>query len=81
VSKRLEEKVQVITNARGHPLRLRRGRRQVRVRQLVDEWEEASRWWQGEQEMRVYRVLTSDGAMWELHRRASCDWRLYRIYD
>ena len=81
MSKRLDERIEVIADAQGRPLRLRRGPRQVQVQQIVDEWEEASCWWQGEKAIRVYRVLTSDGVVWELHYHASNHWRLYRIYD
>jgi hypothetical protein len=81
MSKRLEERVHVFADARGRPLRVRRGRRQIQVRQIVDEWEEASRWWQGEKAIRVYRVLTSEEAVWELHHQGADDWRLYRIHD
>lgn len=81
MSKRLDEKVQVYADAQGRPRRLRRGRRQVQVRQMIDEWEESSCWWQGEKAIRVYRVLTSEGSLWELHHLRNGDWRLYRISD
>lgn len=81
MTKRLDEQVKVFVDVRGRPVCITRGRKSVRAVRLVDEWEEASQWWQGEQPIRVYRVLTSEGAVWELHRFAHGGWRLYRIYD
>ena len=57
-----------------------RGRR-VGVSEILDDWEEAGCWWLGEEPRRVYRVLGSTGARYELHRQESVGWKLHRVFD
>jgi hypothetical protein len=51
------------------------------VSEILDQWEEAGCWWQGEQARRVYRVQAAGGAIYELHHQPPAGWRLYRSYD
>lgn len=81
MSKRLDRAAQVNADAGGRPVRLRRGRELVEVEEILDEWEEAGCWWQGEQARRVYCVRCAGGAIYELHHQPPGGWRLYRAYD
>ncbi len=74
-------RVSVSTDNRGRPVRFAHLRRVRRVQQLLDEWEEAGCWWQGEAPRRVYRVLTMEGTVCELHHHPPAGWRLVRTYD
>ena len=81
MSKRLDQKAMVTPDAKGRPLRLSRGRRQIEVEEILDEWEEAGCWWRGELARRVYCVRCGGGAVYEIHHQPPGGWRLYRAYD
>jgi len=73
--------IEVLENQRGEPqVFLWRGRR-IKVRQIVDDWEEAGCWWLDEEPRRVYRVFGHDDTLYELHQFAASGWRLFRTYD
>ncbi|GAB6875957.1 hypothetical protein JCM13210_06830 [Thermaerobacter litoralis] len=73
--------VPVETDASGRPCRFF-WRRWHRVKDVLDEWREAGAWWDGEGERLVVRLLTDDGAVFELERLAGSDrWVLYKVYD
>ncbi|HJN19310.1 MAG TPA: DUF6504 family protein [Armatimonadota bacterium] len=55
--------------------------RQYVVREVLDDWEEAGCWWLDEEPRRVYRVLTDNDAIYELHRLPKTGWELHRVYD
>jgi hypothetical protein len=76
----LDQPITVSADPRGRPRRFRWGRREVTIHEIVDRWEEAGCWWQGERPRRVYRARSSEGALYELHHHAD-GWRLYRAYD
>jgi len=81
MSKRLDLPLRVVEQKDGLPRAFRwRGRRIV-VSEILDQWEEAGCWWQGEQARRVYRVQAAGGAIYELHHQPPASWRLYRSYD
>jgi hypothetical protein len=81
MSKRLDLPLRVVEEKDGLPLAFHwRGRRIV-VSEILDQWEEAGCWWQGEQARRVYRVQPAGGAIYELHHQSPAGWRLYRSYD
>ena len=81
MSKRLDRKTTVSADAKGRPLRLNYGRRQIEVEEILEEWEEAGCWWRGEQARRVYCVRCAGGAIYEVHHQPPAGWRLYRAYD
>lgn len=81
MSKRLDQAVQVTPDGGGRPARFRLGRRQIEVEEILEEWEEAGCWWQGEQARRVYCVRGGGGAVYELHHQPPAGWRLYRAFD
>lgn len=59
-----------------------RARRVRRTAAVLDEWREAGRWWAGEGEKSVYRLLLEDGAVCEVERdEATGRWSLYKVYD
>jgi len=74
-------RVQVETDGRGRPVRLQHRRGAVQVVGILEEWEEAGCWWQGEEPRRVYRVLTAGGIVYELHQQSGAGWQLVRVLD
>ena len=68
----------VIETPQGEPhLFLWRGHR-VKVREIIDDWEEEGCWWRDEEPRRVYRVLGHDGTLYELHRLTLSGWQMFR---
>ena len=73
--------ITVLENPRGDPQAfLYRGRR-IKVRHIIDDWEEEGCWWLDEEPRRVYRLLGTDETLYELHHFAASGWRLFRTYD
>lgn len=59
-----------------------RAGRVLRAAAVLDEWRETGRWWAGEGEKRVYRLLMEGGGVWEVEQdEASGRWFLYKVYD
>lgn len=81
MSKHIDQAIMVIHDKRGRPQRFRWGRRQVTIREIVDQWEEAGCWWLGERPRHVYRARSAQGALYELHHQHADGWRLYRAFD
>jgi hypothetical protein len=81
VSKRIDRAVEVRADDAGRPVRMQWRRRHSAVDEILDEWEEAGCWWQGEQARRVYCVRCAGGEVYELHHQPPGGWRLYRAYD
>ena len=81
MSRRLEQLVHVAVDRRGWPLLFKWGQRQLRVRRIEDDWEEAGCWWLGEEPRRVFRLSAGNGAVYELHYQPSSHWRLHSIVD
>lgn len=71
----------VSADPRGRPLRFQHRRRSLQVVEVLDAWEEAGCWWQGEEPRRLYRVLTDSGAVYELQHQADAGWQLMRVLD
>ena len=81
MNRQTDRTIAVLETQRGSPQAfLWRGRR-IRVSQVVDDWEEEGCWWLDEEPRRVYRVLSADDALYELHRFVASGWRLFRAYD
>lgn len=59
--------VPVEADDRGYPRRFF-WHRWYRVVEILDEWRETGAWWDGEEERVVVRVLTAEGALFELER-------------
>jgi len=78
----LNRPADVTTGRGGLPVSFRCGGARHRVRQVMDSWHEAGRWWEQESETVTYRVATVDGGVFELTRNlASNRWYLYKAYD
>lgn len=78
---RAQRLIEVTQSGDGLPRIFRWRGRQITVRDVFDDWEEAGCWWLGEDPRRVYRVVASCGAAYELHHQASSGWRLHRVFD
>lgn len=53
-----------------------------RVREVLDHWLEAGRWWEQEPEKASWRVATIEGGVFELSSDVSGrKWHLYKVYD
>ncbi|WP_324668389.1 DUF6504 family protein [Geochorda subterranea] len=87
MSRRIEQPVEVVGTLEpggsggGTGASIVWGHRRLRVLECLAEWREAGRWWDGEAERRVVRVLT-EGGIYEL----SCDaatgrWTVERVLD
>ena len=59
--------VPVEVDEQGYPRRFF-WRRWYQVSEILDEWREVGTWWEGEEERLVVRVLTAEGAIFELER-------------
>lgn len=81
MSKRLDIPLQAVDEHGGRPRAFRWQGRSIAVSEILEEWEEAGCWWQGEPVRRVFRVQTASGAIYELHHQSPAGWRLYRSYD
>lgn len=51
-----------------------------RVCSVVDAWREAGAWWDGNAGYQMWRVLTDNGAVFDLEH-SSGRWWIYRIWD
>lgn len=55
--------------------------RPYQIEEIYEHWRESGRWWIGESELDVYRVI-AENTFFELHSTTNKErWRLYRIYD
>ena len=53
-----------------------------RVKEVLDHWLEAGRWWEQESEKATWRIATLEGGMFELtFDPAAKRWHLYKAYD
>ncbi|NPV70066.1 MAG: hypothetical protein HPY55_05410 [Firmicutes bacterium] len=79
MSKVVNQPVLVITDAQVKPAKFF-WRRWFRVSRIMDTWAETGRWWEGEPERVIYRVISDGGMVAELEACAG-RWVLYKIYD
>ena len=75
-----EKSIGIEWDGRGRPVRLQHRGGRIQVVAVVEEWEEAGCWWQGEEPRRVYRVLTAGGQVCEVHGQGG-EWRVVRVLD
>jgi hypothetical protein len=78
--KRIEEPVEV-EDRKGWPVRIRRGARDYRVRELVDVWIVQGRWWLDEEKRVYFRVLTDKGVMDVYRRDPKGEWIMSKLAD
>lgn len=66
----------------GRPVAFKWPGGRYRVKEVLDSWVEAGRWWEQECEKRTYRVATVEGGVFELTLDpAAKRWYLYKAYD
>jgi DNA relaxase NicK len=52
------------------------------VQNILDEWKDTGRWWDGEDEKVFYRLTGTGGAVYELCSDGRLNqWNLYRVLD
>lgn len=72
----------VVTGPGGRPVAFRWSGGRYRVREVLDYWLEAGRWWEQESEKATWRVVTVEGGVFELTFEAvGKQWLLYKAYD
>jgi len=81
MNKCLDRMIAVSLGAGGLPEAFVWKEQRIPVTEILDDWEEAGCWWLDEEPRRVYRVLSANGATYELHQLAASGWQLYRIFD
>ncbi|MGI6559262.1 MAG: DUF6504 family protein [Limnochordia bacterium] len=77
-----QRQIEVLLDQKGEPASFSwSGRREV-VAEIIDKWWEGGRWWAGEREMIVYRLLTRRGGLYEIHfHSGEGTWWLARVFD
>ncbi len=79
LSKIVDQPVLMVAE-RGAPKRFFWFKRWVNVEKVMDIWKEIGRWWEGDGERLCFRVLSSEGGMYEIYIRKK-EWSLYKVYD
>ncbi|NLN15781.1 MAG: hypothetical protein GX182_00500 [Firmicutes bacterium] len=77
-----QRQIEVLLDQQGEPASFSwPGQREV-VAEIIDKWWEGGRWWAGEGEMIVYRLLTRRGGLYEIHfHSGEGTWWLDRVFD
>ncbi len=58
------------------------GARWLQVAQVLERWRDTGCWWDGEGEKLFYRLLATDGGVYELYNDLRMQkWYLYRVLD
>ena len=73
-------RVNVLTNANGHPSGLNGPRKPVGVRRVLDFWRDGGGWWRGEPPRDYYLLEVETGTVLEVYR-AGETWVLSRVAD
>ncbi len=82
MSKIINQPVLVITDKNTRPCKFFWGKKWFNVTRIMDAWTEAGRWWEGEPEKAIYRVVSGSNTVAEIEFRASAgQWVLYKVYD
>jgi len=55
-------------------------KRWVNVSKILDAWRDVGRWWDGDQEKTFFRVVSSEGSIYEVYSEKG-RWNLYKVYD
>ncbi|HOV65442.1 MAG TPA: DUF6504 family protein [Bacillota bacterium] len=64
----------------GEPRRFFWIKKWINIKDIIDRWSEAGRWWDEEKEKRFYRVLGTEGGVYEIYSDSS-NWKLYKVFD
>ncbi|MGE5676278.1 MAG: DUF6504 family protein [Mycobacterium leprae] len=74
--------VAMVTGPGGLPISFRFDGGRQQVKEILDCWVEAGRWWEQESDMKTYRVATGGGGVYELTFLIQPkQWYLYKVYD
>lgn len=79
MSKIIDQPVLVVTD-KEVPKRFFWFKRWVSVSKIMDAWKEIGRWWDNDQERAFFRVVSSDGGIYEIYSQRQ-RWSLYKVYD
>jgi hypothetical protein len=82
MSRLVEQPITGMTlDARRYPRTCTCQGRRWQVQRVVEAWQDAGAWWEGEEEKTFWRVVVSGGGIVELYQTKKGDWSLYRIWD
>lgn len=82
MSKLIDEPVDIPDNHDKLPTRFGWHRHWYKVRNIIEQWSDTGRWWEGESEKIFYRLQTTEDGVYELyHDLRQNQWRLYRVLD
>ncbi len=82
MSKIINQPVLVVTDKTRKPSRFFWFKKWFGVLKITDIWSEVGRWWEGEPEKTVYRIVSDRGLVAELEFEAPAGrWVLYKVYD
>ncbi len=70
----------LMTVEKDNPKRFFWFKRWVSVAGITDAWKEIGRWWEGDPERLFFRVLSTEGGMYEVYAQKK-EWNLYKVYD
>lgn len=78
----MNKQVDVTMGPGGRPVAFKWSGGRYRVREVLDNWLEAGRWWEQETEKATWRVATFEGGVFELTFDPGIKrWLLYKAYD
>ncbi len=77
--RRLDHPVTVLTDSSGRPRAVDLGGGRRPVREILDRWLEAGRWWEGEAPHRFYRIEA--GGRFDLSCDEQGEWRVRAVWD
>lgn len=82
MSKIINQPVLVVTDRGAKPSRFFWYKRWHNVMDVLEQWKDTGRWWDGEDEKVFFRLQVSEGGVYELFSdMAKNQWRLYKVYD
>jgi len=82
VSKVVNQPVLVVTDKKAVPRRFFWYKRWFSVKDVLEQWKDTGRWWDGEREKVFFRLQVKEGGVYELFSDiAQNQWRLYKVYD
>lgn len=82
MSRLVKKPIQMATNQKGQPLRIKYQERWSRVVKVLDRWYDTGCWWEGESCKLFYRVQLEENQVLEVFAEPGGQlWWLYKIYD
>ena len=82
MSKIVDQPVLVVTDKKSIPSRFFWYKRWLNVLNILEQWKDTGRWWDGESEKIFYRLQVKEGGIYEIFSDIALNqWRLYKVYD